>query len=170
MTLMDLNKTQTSTEIAARLRTHGINPTSQRIEIAQALFLRCEHLSAEEVFALVNGESARVSKATVYNTLGLFAARGLIREVIADPARIFYDPNTAPHHHNPRPRHRSRAGSERVVGFRNYQRRTAAELPQHERRRTRGETGVTRQLLADQRGAKIFGWHVERVGVVNELR
>ena len=99
MTLMDLNKTQTSTEIAARLRTHGINPTSQRIEIAQALFLRCEHLSAEEVFALVNGESARVSKATVYNTLGLFAERGLIREVIADPARVFYDPNTAPHHH-----------------------------------------------------------------------
>jgi len=41
----------------------------------------------------------RVSKATIYNTLGLFAERGLIREVIADPARVFYDPNIAPHHH-----------------------------------------------------------------------
>jgi len=89
----------TPTEIPALLRAHDINPTSQRIEIAQALFSRCEHLSAEDVFALVNGETARVSKATVYNTLGLFAARGLIREVIADPARVFYDPNTAPHHH-----------------------------------------------------------------------
>jgi len=89
----------TQEEIAALLRTHEINPTSQRIEIAQALFARGEHLSAEEVFVLVNGESVRVSKATVYNTLGLFAERGLIREVIADPARVFYDPNTAPHHH-----------------------------------------------------------------------
>lgn len=91
---------QSSTgEIEAKLRAHDINPTSQRIEIAQLLFSRCEHLSAEEVFSLVNGESARVSKATVYNTLGLFAERGLIREVIADPSRVFYDPNTAPHHH-----------------------------------------------------------------------
>lgn len=86
-------------EIEAKLRAHDINPTSQRIEIAQLLFSRREHLSAEEVFSLVNGEIARVSKATVYNTLGLFAERGLIREVIADPERVFYDPNTVPHHH-----------------------------------------------------------------------
>lgn len=92
-------KTYTPTEIAALLRSHDINPTSQRIEIAQVLFSRCEHLSAEDVFALVNGESSQVSKATVYNTLGLFAERGLIREVIADPMRVFYDPNIAPHHH-----------------------------------------------------------------------
>jgi len=92
-------KTYTPSEITALLRSHDINPTSQRIEIAQVLFLRCEHLSAEDVFALVNGESMQASKATVYNTLGLFAERGLIREVIANPARVFYDPNTAPHHH-----------------------------------------------------------------------
>jgi len=89
----------TQEEIAALFRAHEINPTSQRIEIAQALLSRVETLSAEETFVLVNGESVRVSKATVYNTLGLFAERGLIREVIADPARVFYDPNTAPHHH-----------------------------------------------------------------------
>lgn len=97
--MMLQKRAYTQEEVAALLRTHDINPTSQRVEIARALFLRGEHLSAEDVFALVNSESARVSKATVYNTLGLFAARGLIREVIADPTRIFYDPNTAPHHH-----------------------------------------------------------------------
>ena len=86
-------------EIMAMLQSRHINPTSQRIKIAQVLFSRCEHLSAEEVFVLVNGASAPVSKATVYNTLGLFAESGLIREVIADPTRVFYDPNTAPHHH-----------------------------------------------------------------------
>jgi Fur family transcriptional regulator, iron response regulator len=93
------NLLYTLDQIATKLRTHDIIPTSQRIEIARALFSRCEHLSAEDVYELVNSESACVSKATVYNTLGLFAERGLIREVIADPARIFYDPNTTPHHH-----------------------------------------------------------------------
>lgn len=93
------SKAYTSDEIDILLRNHDISPTSQRVAIARMLFSRCEHLSAEEVYILVNAESACVSKATVYNTLGLFAERGLIREVIADPARIFYDPNTAPHHH-----------------------------------------------------------------------
>jgi len=89
----------TSQEISFRLRACGITPTSQRIEIARVLFSRCEHLCAEEVFVLVNAEADKVSKATVYNTLGLFAEHGLIREVIADPTRVFYDPNIAPHHH-----------------------------------------------------------------------
>jgi Fur family iron response transcriptional regulator len=89
----------TKENVTALLRRHAISPTAQRVEIATVLFSRCEHLSAEEVFRLVNGDTVRVSKATVYNTLGLFAERGLIREVIADPTRVFYDPNTIPHHH-----------------------------------------------------------------------
>ena len=40
-----------------------------------------------------------VSKATIYNTLGLFASKGLLREVIVDPSRVFYDSNTGHHHH-----------------------------------------------------------------------
>ena len=47
----------------------------------------------------VNEGRDRVSKATVYNTLGLFARNGLVREVIVDPTRVFYDPNTSDHHH-----------------------------------------------------------------------
>jgi Fur family iron response transcriptional regulator len=97
--LMNTGAASTPDEIAAVLQEHSINPTTQRVEIAQVLFSHSTHLSAEDVFKLVNGESSRVSKATVYNTLGLFAERGLIREVIADPTRVFYDPNTVPHHH-----------------------------------------------------------------------
>ncbi len=48
---------------------------------------------------MVNTGNRPVSKATVYNTLGLLAEKGVVREVIADPTRIFYDPNTQPHHH-----------------------------------------------------------------------
>ncbi len=81
------------------LRAHGINPTHQRIEIAHALFSRQEHLSADQIMAIVNERHCETSKATVYNTLNLFVAKALIREVIVDPTRVFYDPNTEPHYH-----------------------------------------------------------------------
>lgn len=87
------------TEVVALLRGHGIHPTAQRVLIARVLFTQCAHLSAEDVYRLVNADNRRVSKATVYNTLGLLADKGVVREVIADPTRIFYDPNTLPHHH-----------------------------------------------------------------------
>jgi Fur family iron response transcriptional regulator len=86
-------------EIRAWLRGQGVNPTSQRLDIARVFFSRCIHLSAEDVFRLVNIQDRRVSKATVYNTLSLFVEKGLIRQVVADPNKIFYDSNTAAHHH-----------------------------------------------------------------------
>lgn len=63
------------------------------------MFSRGGHFSAEDVFTLVNGDEPHVSKATVYNTLGLLADHGLIHTVIVDPAKVFYDANTTPHHH-----------------------------------------------------------------------
>ena len=89
----------TRENLAAELRAHGINPTHQRIEIAYALFSRHEHLSADQVMAIVNERHLETSKATVYNTLNLFVERGLVREVIVDPSRVFYDPNTETHYH-----------------------------------------------------------------------
>ena len=86
-------------EIIGLLQSHGIHPTIQRVLITRVLLAHCTHLSAEDVYRLVNVDNRRVSKATVYNTLGLLADKGVVREVIADPTRIFYDPNTAPHHH-----------------------------------------------------------------------
>ncbi len=83
----------------AMLQAHHIQPTQQRVQIAQIMFARAQHLSADQVLRLVNAEDATVSKATVYNTLGLFSREGLVREVIIDPNRVFYDTNTEPHHH-----------------------------------------------------------------------
>jgi Fur family iron response transcriptional regulator len=85
--------------VAAILQAYGISPTAQRIEIAAILLERTQHLSADQVLARLVVSDAQVSKATVYNTLGLFAARGLIREVIVDSTKVFYDSNTQPHHH-----------------------------------------------------------------------
>lgn len=90
---------QNRDSMVSLLRQHDINPTHQRIEIAFALFSHQEHLCADQVMAIVNSRHSETSKATVYNTLNLFLEKKLIREVIADPSKIFYDPNTHPHHH-----------------------------------------------------------------------
>lgn len=89
----------TRDNMAELLRQHGINPTHQRIEIAYAMFSRQEHLSADQILAIVNVKHSETSKATVYNTLNLFLKKKLIREVIVDPTKVFYDPNTHEHHH-----------------------------------------------------------------------
>jgi Fur family iron response transcriptional regulator len=85
--------------IAEHLRVHGISPTQQRVDIAEILFTKAQHLSADQVLEIVNRDKALVSKATVYNTLGLFARKGLVREVIVDPSKVFYDSNVEGHHH-----------------------------------------------------------------------
>lgn len=85
--------------VESLLRAHGVTPTSQRVLVLCILFSHGSHVSAEELHQLVSAQGARVSKATIYNTLALLAEKGLIRPVIADPERVFYDPNTTPHHH-----------------------------------------------------------------------
>jgi len=76
-----------------------ILPTPQRVEIAHILLERPQHLSAEQIIERLKAADSGVSKATVYNTLNLFSARGLIKEVMVDPVRKFYDSTTHPHHH-----------------------------------------------------------------------
>jgi Fur family iron response transcriptional regulator len=96
---MTKSQIQRRESMAELLRRHDITPTHQRIEIAQVLFERREHLSADQILSHVNSRYAETSKATVYNTLKLFLEKRLIRELIVDPAHVVYDPNTAPHHH-----------------------------------------------------------------------
>lgn len=86
-------------DLEAYLRAYRVTPTAQRVQIAQILFTKPAHFSAEEIYVLVNQIKPSVSKATVYNTLGLFVRRGLIKEVLVDPSKVFYDSNTSPHHH-----------------------------------------------------------------------
>ena len=88
-----------SSNCAILLTSHGIALTRQRLEIARVLFARCRHLSADQILTMVNAGGADISKATVYNTLKLFLSKALIREVIVDSGKVFYDSNTAPHHH-----------------------------------------------------------------------
>ena len=88
-----------SMQVTSRLRAHGITPTQQRIRIGMALFAKAQHVSAEQVLTMVNKNHQDVSMATVYNTLGLFAKKGLLHEVIIEANKVFYDTNLETHHH-----------------------------------------------------------------------
>ena len=86
-------------QVIDKLKRAGVTPTQQRVEIGQILFAKAQHMSADQVLTVVNQSGPLVSKATIYNTLGLFAKKGLVREVIVDPSKVFYDSNTSEHHH-----------------------------------------------------------------------
>ncbi|HBC58547.1 MAG TPA: transcriptional repressor [Gammaproteobacteria bacterium] len=99
MDLISASYPLSAESIKSYLSEHQIQPTLQRIEIARLLFGKNQHLTAEDVLRSVNSAGSMVSKATVYNTLGLFAKRGLIRPIWVDGNRLFYDTNMVPHHH-----------------------------------------------------------------------
>jgi Fur family iron response transcriptional regulator len=69
------------------------------VRIAALLLCAPQHLSAEQILASLRAAGARVSKATVYNTLNLFAAHGLIRQLSVDGSRAWFDSNVDPHYH-----------------------------------------------------------------------
>ncbi|HXN09882.1 MAG TPA: Fur family transcriptional regulator [Steroidobacteraceae bacterium] len=86
-------------KVAARLQACGIRVTDQRLQIASILLAAPQHLSAEQIAARLRRDGARVSKATVYNTLNLFATRGLIRPLAVGGECAWFDSNVQPHYH-----------------------------------------------------------------------
>ena len=83
-----------------RLRQAGLRPTRQRVELACLLFQDCDrHVTAENLHGEVSAAGLRVSLATVYNTLHQFTEVGLLRQVIVDSARSYFDTNTGDHQH-----------------------------------------------------------------------
>ncbi len=85
--------------VISMLQHFKISPTRQRVEIAEFLFQRPQHLSAEKILSGVTRDGSRVSRATVYNTMGLFSNKGVVREVLIDRERVFYDSNPEVHQH-----------------------------------------------------------------------
>jgi Fur family iron response transcriptional regulator len=77
----------------------GIRPTAQRTRIAALLLAGPQHMSAEQILDNLRAEGARISKATVYNTLNLFASHGLIRQLSVDGTRAWFDSNVEAHYH-----------------------------------------------------------------------
>jgi Fur family iron response transcriptional regulator len=86
-------------DIAKLLEAHGLRATQQRLQVAEILISVPAHLTADQIIAMVRNAGARVSKATVYNTLHVLAEYGLVRPLHLDPTRVVYDSKLAPHHH-----------------------------------------------------------------------
>lgn len=83
-----------------RLRTCGLRPTRQRLALAKLLFGQGNrHLTAEQLHAEATAARVPVSLATVYNTLNQFTGAGLLREVVVEPGRSYFDTNVEDHHH-----------------------------------------------------------------------
>lgn len=87
------------TEVQSKLRAHGVLPTSQRVEVAELIFSRPQHLSADQIIDRLRTKGSNVSKATVYNCLKIFSESGLVKEINVDATRKYYDSTTHPHHH-----------------------------------------------------------------------
>ena len=86
--------------VVERLRQAGLRPTRQRVALARLLFDSSDrHVTAEQLHGEALSAAIRVSLATVYNTLHQFTAAGLMREVVVEPGRSYFDTNIDDHHH-----------------------------------------------------------------------
>lgn len=82
------------------LKASGVRPTKQRLALADMLFDGPpKHVTAEQLYAAARKTKTHVSLATVYNTLHQFTEAGLLREVVIDSARVYFDTNIEDHHH-----------------------------------------------------------------------
>lgn len=87
-------------QILARLRGAGLRPTRQRLALGRLLFEDGDrHVTAESLHEQAVTSGTSVSLATVYNTLHQFTKAGLLREVVVDSARTYFDTNISDHHH-----------------------------------------------------------------------
>lgn len=83
-----------------RLAAAGLRPTRQRLALAELVFGRGDrHVTAEALHAEARNAHFPVSLATIYNTLRRFTERGLLREVLVAPGKLYFDTNMSGHHH-----------------------------------------------------------------------
>ncbi len=82
------------------LREAGLRPTRQRVVLAELLFAQGDrHLTAEMLHNEAAQSGRKVSLATVYNTLNVFAKMGMLREIGVDGSTTYFDTRTCDHHH-----------------------------------------------------------------------
>ena len=88
------------TDALERLKAAGLRPTRQRLALAKLLFDQDDrHVTAEQLHAEADDARVVVSLATIYNTLHQFTRSGLLREVVVEQGRSYFDTNTSEHHH-----------------------------------------------------------------------
>ena len=123
--------------------------TSQRWAIVEVVFSTRQHFTAEQLLAWSRLRDRSVSRATVYRTLPLLTASGLVRELDFGKDCRFFDPNYADH---PNHSHLICEDCERIVEFESEE---LAKL-EHE---------ISRRL-----GFAVTGQKLQLTGACEELR
>ena len=89
-------------DILKKLRSSGLRPTKQRVEIAKFLFEREKtfHFTVESLNKLLTKKStSKIALATIYNTVHAFKAAGHLSEVEVRVNKTYFDTNVSNHHH-----------------------------------------------------------------------
>ncbi len=85
-----------------KLRSSGLRPTKQRIEICKFLFNRKDtfHFTINDLSnTLKNASIEKISLATIYNTIHAFKAKGYLKEISINSDKTYFDTNISNHHH-----------------------------------------------------------------------
>lgn len=88
-----------ASDVSAQLEAKGIQASTQRVAVARYVLTTKDHPSADQVWAKAQKAYPDISRATVYNTLNLFVAKGLLRQLVLAEGSVVFDPVTEPHHH-----------------------------------------------------------------------
>ena len=89
-------------DILKKLRSSGLRPTKQRVEIAKFLFEREKtfHFTVESLDKLLAKKTtSKFALATIYNTIHAFKAAGHLSEVEVKGKKTYFDTNISNHHH-----------------------------------------------------------------------
>tara|TARA_B100000073_G_C23314762_1_gene404256 strand:- start:80 stop:496 length:417 start_codon:yes stop_codon:yes gene_type:complete len=85
-----------------KLRSSGLRPTKQRLEICKLLFDRKKtfHFTIRDLSRLFKNKSnKKISLATIYNTVHSFKKKGYLKEILINREKSYFDTNTSNHHH-----------------------------------------------------------------------
>ena len=85
-----------------KIRSSGLRPTKQRIEICKLLFDRKEtfHFTINHLQNILGKKSnEKISLATIYNTVHAFKKKGYLKEISINSDKSYFDTNITNHHH-----------------------------------------------------------------------
>ena len=86
-------------DLIQKLVEHGIQPSAQRLAVAEYVLFTEDHPTADQVWGRVRETFPMLSRATVYNTLNLFVEKGLLQQLVLAEGSVVFDPKMEPHHH-----------------------------------------------------------------------
>ena len=95
-------KNEKKIDIFNKLRSSGLRPTKQRVEIAKFLFERDKtfHFTVESLDKLLTKKTTfKFALATIYNTVHAFKNAGHLSEVEVRGKKTYFDTNVSNHHH-----------------------------------------------------------------------